>query len=85
MRSALLSVAIWSLQLCCGSIAAAKSTHTFSCETPGDTVYIADITGMLGHIAMFQPILLCTAVLAALELELQLLRPAEYTLLQYLT
>ena len=50
MRSAVLSVAIWSLQLCYGSIAAAKSKHTFSCKTPGDTIYIVDMAGTLGDI-----------------------------------
>lgn len=67
MRPALLYVAIWSLQLCYGSIAAAKSTRTFTCKTPGDTIYIVDITGTLGDMVKFQPMLLCAAISAVHE------------------
>ena len=73
MRSALLSLAIWSLQLCYGTVAAAKSTHRITiCQRPGDTIYSVDMTGAVDDVVNFQLICLYTAVLAKLTTELQL-------------
>lgn len=46
MYSALLSLALWSGQLCCGNIAVAKTTNeNVTCKTPGNTIYVVNTTG----------------------------------------
>lgn len=46
MYSALMSLALWSVQLCWGNIAAATNTNrNVTCKTSGSTVYVVNTTG----------------------------------------